>query len=236
MGEGSKEFSKSIGADRITGFMLQHLDVLRPVSLPALDRLAAASFARSYRKGAEIDWNTREGTAVVFGVLAGAVQIGFRSFEGREQHALHIRAGQVFYEIGKGHLRGLDLSIAQVNVTPTVLCQLPHRAFTEAVIERPEAAARYIEQQKAWLDVFSGLLADRLHGTKTRIQRTLERDARSIDEVTVKYTHEDIARQAGTDRARVTKVLGTLVGEGAVEVDEHHHIVRIHPERLIDEE
>lgn len=212
--------------------MLQTLEVLQLAPKETLDALAAMSFVRSYSKGNEIDWITREGTEVVFGVLVGTVDIGFRSVEGREQRVLQVPAGQIFWEIGRAQLGGLDQAVAAVLSTPTALCQFPRGMFMDAVSDCPEARARVIEHQMVWLDLLGGLLADRLHDTPTRVQRTLERNTQRNGEPTAHYTHEAIAAQTGADRVQVSRVLRMLVEQGTVELDAHHHIARIHPNRL----
>ncbi len=217
---------------QVTAVMLQTLEVLQPAPKETLGALAAMSFMRSYSKGNEIDWETREGTEVVFGVLVGAVDLGFRSVEGREQQVLQVPAGQMFWEIGRAQLGGLDQAVAAVLSTPTVLCQFPRGMFIDVVSNCPEAKARVIEQQMVWLDVLGALLADRLHDAPTRVQRMLERNTQQNGEPTAHYTHEAIAAQTGAHRVQVSRVLRTLIKQGAVELDEHHHIARIHPDEL----
>jgi CRP-like cAMP-binding protein len=167
------------------------------------------------------------------------VQLFFRSLEGKELVALRLRSGQVCFEIGARQLAGTDAIIARVTAAPTLLCTMLRQEFEEAATGCPEAASLFVALQRRWIDALSGLAADRLHGAETRIRHTLWRDAESENNenaVTASYTHEAIAARAGTDRARVTKVVTKLRQEGAVEVDREHHIVAIHRERLSTED
>jgi CRP-like cAMP-binding protein len=203
---------------------------------PVLEHLAADSWYRAYGKSVEVDWTTREGTSLAYGVVAGGAQLSFRSLEGRALPIMLVQPGQVFFEVGGAQLMGMDEVVAEVVVVPTLLCTMPLQEFDEAVAGCPETARLLIALQRRWIDVLSGLSADRLHGAESRIRHTLWRDAENEHPVTASYTHEAIAARAGTDRARVTKIVGQLRREGVVEVDREHHIVAIHRECLSSED
>jgi hypothetical protein len=89
------------------------------------------------------------------------------------------------------------------------------------------------EQNRALREV----AGDRLHSIGGRARRSLWRDTRRNHEHSVWYTREDFARQVGTDRSTITKVVGKLSDEGTIEVDvDDHRISVLDEEGLISGE
>lgn len=217
---------------RVDQQSLARLRILAVLPKRVREGLAATARGLIYPKGEQIDWEPDERGDLVFGVVDGSVRISFRSLEGKEM-PVSVRQGGDMFELGDGGWAGVDETVAAAQAGGASVCSLPYRLFEDSIVAHPNAVRFLLAEDRTLVRQLGGLTSDRLHGPADRVRHTLWRDTQAAPDHSVFYTHELLARKAGTDQPRTTREMGRLQREGVIEVDrEQHRIIVLDPERL----
>jgi CRP-like cAMP-binding protein len=200
-----------------------------------LAELAAVSTCRAYTQGTQID-QPGEGQADAPLVVSGEVSASYVSLDGQELPVFVLERGEVF-KFGAGGEAILDAMVAVATAPSTLICRLPWHIFVQSVMTCEEAGAMLVEQLDQRSEQIGAAASDRMHPAEIRLRRILWRDALHSKSQSVFFTHEHLARRAGTTRARVTNLLAKLADQRLIECEARsHRITVLELERLASED
>jgi CRP/FNR family transcriptional regulator, cyclic AMP receptor protein len=203
--------------------LLADVDLFRSLSHDALQRVMAASTARSLRRG-DVLFDEGDDATELFIVESGRVAIANRSPDGRESVVALMTAGDLFGEMSMFDDMGRS---AQARALETsVVHAVPYTAVTSELEEDPRLLWSVVELLARRLRNTDNALADAvfLDVTGRTAKRLLEL-AGDADQFTLPVTQEELAGLVGASRERVNKALASFIRLGWVEQRERkYHI------------
>ncbi|MCU1375881.1 MAG: putative Crp family transcriptional regulator [Actinomycetia bacterium] len=203
--------------------LLADVDLFRSLSPDAVQRVVAASAARSLRRGDVLFQEDDDGTEL-FVVESGRIAIANRSPDGRESVVALMEPGDLFGEMSlfdglgrSAHARALETSVVHA---------IPFRAIREELEADPELLWGVVEMLARRLRNMDNALADAvfLDVTGRTAKRLLEL-AGDADEFLLPVTQEELAGLVGASRERVNKALASFIRLGWVEQRDRRYTI-----------
>jgi CRP/FNR family cyclic AMP-dependent transcriptional regulator len=205
----------------------------------ALDRLAAATRVRRFRRG-EVIFHVGDPGDALFVLVAGAVKISLPAETGDEAILARLGAGEMFGELAL--LDGAPRSATATALEASETVVLPRQRVRELIDTEPSIRdallaslaaelrrlTRHVEELH-FLDITGRLAA--------RLVRLATEGGRSSPDGSVRLptplTQSDLAAMVGCTRQSVNKLLGLFTDDGLIRVD-RDAIVVLDLERLGD--
>jgi CRP/FNR family cyclic AMP-dependent transcriptional regulator len=204
---------------------LSWVEFLSPLSEGEMVALLRnASFLR-LEEGKELVVGPEEHAEWMLVVVAGQLQVNERSVgSGRELTLWVSGDGEAVCVTGlvprwtrELHLRALEISL---------LCRVESQALEEAMRSNPEVGLRLARtlanrlqlMEDRWADMVEKEVSERLAGLIYMLVETVGVMTKEGPMIPTRYTHNQLASMVGSNREAVTRAMGHLQGEGAIEV------------------
>jgi CRP/FNR family transcriptional regulator, cyclic AMP receptor protein len=203
--------------------VLRRTDLFGALDDHALDRLAAASRSRTYRKGQYIWYQGDPGDSLLV-VCEGLVKVVFGSEAGEEAVLVTLGGCEVLGEIAL--LDGADRSASVVAVEPTTGLLLTRATVLDAMARHPvvlDAMLRSLGRLVRRLTEQAGdLVFLDLGGRLAKLLLRLGEDrSQTADGIVLDtgLSQSDLAAMVGASRPAVNRVLHSFVARGLISVD-----------------
>ena len=208
------------------------VDVLEPLSGEELAGLAERCPAFSVRSGKDF-YDPEIHDSWLFLILEGRVRVYLTTPTGKEVTLDLIGGGTVLWV---RRFEALQADAAQVRaVEPSVLAFMGREGLDRFILKKPEVGLRMMDLLAERLGQSNERLAELAH--KEVISRLAGQILRLIQDEGVvdrrggyrlpsAYTHEELGAMVGAGRVAVTRALGELQDEGAVELRQRIIYVR----------
>ncbi len=206
--------------------LLHASDILEPLSDEELEELARQNPDIRLREG-EILFGPEEAGERLYIVKEGRIRLYKVGPEGNEITLAMVNQGRVFGEMA---LTAQRVRAAYAQATqPSLLISLSQETLKELVRDKPEVGIRLIERLSERVRALENRLEDvsfkempaRL---ASLILQLLESEGVKTEEgyykIPTHYTHEQLATMVDAHRVSVSRALGSLREEGALEVRE----------------
>lgn len=196
---------------------LASLSLFAGLDGPTLGALAAASSRRSLTAG-EVAFVEGEPSAGLWVLESGWVRAARTSLQGREQVLQFIGPGEPFNTVAVFSAHANPATATALE--PSVAWVLPRAAVQRLLRERPEFAARVLENMADRLVYLVGLVADlSLRPVTARLARLLlERADANVLVRPRWFTLAELAARLGTVPDVIQRAMGQLQSEGIVDV------------------
>jgi CRP/FNR family cyclic AMP-dependent transcriptional regulator len=211
---------------------LRRIRLFAEFSDDALDRIVRVARARVYAPGEMIMFAGDPCQAAYF-IASGQVRVFRLSPSGREQVLVRLGPGQAFNTVPPFQSRGVNHASVEA-LTSVTLYVISSDDLRRLVGECPELALAILGDFADRLDHLTDLVESlSLRTVRGRLAHFLLEHT-DEDEVTRRWTQEEIAAHLGTVRDMVGRTLRTLADAGLVRV-ERQRIVLLDREGLEDE-
>jgi CRP/FNR family cyclic AMP-dependent transcriptional regulator len=211
---------------------LRRIRLFAEFSGDALDRIVRVARARVYAPGEMIMFAGDPCQAAYF-IASGQVRVFRLSPGGREQVLVRLGPGQAFNTVPPFQSHGVNHASVEA-LSSVTLYVISSGDLRRLVGECPELALAILEDFADRLDHLTDLVESlSLRTVRGRLAHFLLEHA-DEDEVTRRWTQEEIAAHLGTVRDMVGRTLRTLADAGLVRV-ERQRIVLLDREGLEDE-
>lgn len=206
--------------------LLSLVDVLEPLSGPALERFAARTPTLHVRRGRLFHTPARRGGPLML-LLEGRVRI-YKEAAGREFTLGIADAGALS---GEGALTAQQLQGVYARaVEPSTVAIVSAEQLRSLINEEPEVGIKAIQVLSERLSVYGERMADLgLKEVRARVASLVAQLVQSEGVVNrrgysipTRYTHEDLAAMVGAGRVAVTRALAGLREAGCLELRERY--------------
>jgi len=182
-----------------TAQALRHISLFADLSDDALARVASVAHSHTYAPGEVIIIQGDPCRAAYF-VAEGQVRVYRLSPGGREQVLVRLGPGQTFNTVPPFTPHGLNHATVEA-LTPVTLYAITCKDLHRLVVECPELALALLRDFADRLDHLTNLVEDlSLRTVRGRLARFLLERA-EVDEITRRWTQEEIAAHGRTLRA-----------------------------------
>jgi CRP-like cAMP-binding protein len=205
--------------------LLSRVDVLEPLSEGELKDLAERCPAFSVRGGEDF-YSPEKHYSGLFLILEGRVRVYLTTPAGKEVTLDLLSAGTVLWVRRFEALRASDVVHVRA-VEPSLLAFMGRKDLDRFIIEQPEVGLRMMDLLAERLGQSNERMAEIAHKEVLsrlagQVLRLLE-DEGLVDRkggyrLPAAYTHEELGTMVGANRVAVTRALGRLQEEGAVEL------------------
>ena len=200
-----------------TAQALRHIPLFADLSDDALARVASVAHSHTYAPGEVIIIQGDPCRAAYF-VAEGQVRVYRLSPGGREQVLVRLGPGQTFNTVPPFTPHGLNHATVEA-LTPVTLYAITCKDLHRLVVECPELALALLRDFADRLDHLTNLVEDlSLRTVRGRLARFLLERA-EVDEITRRWTQEEIAAHLGTVRDMVGRTLRAFADAGLVRMD-----------------
>ena len=213
--------------------LLAQVDILE--GLPQAEVDYVATHSAIIRLGKKGSFAPGEDSRSVLVLLSGRVRVYEPSARGQELTISVVEEGTVVGQTGFALRRSRAMRIEALE--PSVLRVVEWEDFEDLVLRYPEVGVKTIRLLSERLAVCESRLSDqvrkevpaRLASLVLRLSEQEGVFARDGGrKIPVRYTHKQLASMVGANREAVTRALGKLRREEAVEVRERHiHVVDV---------
>ena len=212
--------------------LMSLVDVLEPLSEVELKHLAQRCPDTSVRDGEDF-YRPDEHDGGLFLVLEGSVRVYLTTPAGKEVTLTLLGSGTALWA---RRLQLVDGGAVQARaVGPTALAFLKREDLERLVLNKPEVglrmmdllAERLAESNERMAEIAHKEVLSRLAGQILRLlegEGVVDRDGGQ--RLPTAYTHEELGAMVGANRVAVTRALGRLQDEGAVELKRRRIHVR----------
>ena len=196
---------------------LRRISLFATLSDDTLARVAAVAIRRTYAPG-EIIIIEGDPCQAAYFIVEGQVRVYRLSPGGREQVLVRLGPGQAFNTVPPFRPHGLNHATAEA-ITSTTLYAITCDDFRRLVKECAELALLILQDFAARLDHLTNLVEDlSLRTVRGRLARFLLERAEA-DQVTRRWTQDEIAAHLGTVRDMVGRTLRAFADGGLVRMD-----------------
>ena len=196
---------------------LRDMALLKNLSDRTLDRIADVAVYRSYAPGEVILLEDEPCRAVYF-IVEGHVRVYRTSPGGREQVLTRLGTGHAFNVVPAFRPHSVNRAHVQA-ITRVTLYVVSLDAFRGLIAECPDLALAVLQEFAERLDHLTELVGDlSLCSVRGRLVRFLLEHA-DRNEITRRWTQEEIASHLGTVRDMVGRTLRTLADDGLIRMD-----------------
>lgn len=205
--------------------LISRVDVLEPLSEGEVAELAERCPAFAVRDGEEFyspEWHD----SGLFLILEGRVRVYLTTLAGKEVTLDLLGGGTVLWVRRFETLQANDAVHVQA-VGPSVLAFMGREDLDRFILEKPEVGLRMMDLLAERLGQSNERMAEIAHKEVLsrlagQVLRLLEDegvvDRRGGYRLPAAYTHEELGTMIGANRVAVTRALGRLQEEGAVEL------------------
>jgi CRP-like cAMP-binding protein len=201
------------------------VEFLSPLSdAEMVNLLRDASFVR-LEEGKEMVVGPEEHAEWMLVVVAGQLQVYERSLRSGRELTLWVSGdGEAVCVTGlvprwtrELHVRALESSL---------LCRVGREALEEAVRSNPEVGLRMARtlanrlqmMEDRWANMVEKEVSERLAGLIYMLVESVGTMTKEGPVIPTRYTHKQLGSMVGANREAVTRAMGDLQGEGAIEV------------------
>jgi len=209
----------------VTSRDLDQIALFSGLSAAAQRHVLAVAAVRDYEDGQLI---LLEGSrdASVFFVLSGTVRVFRTSLEGREQNLIQLHSGDAL-NMPSAFAEPGDAPASAMARGEVELLSIPRAEFRYIVSQTPEIALAVLRDLSQKLYHLTELSRDLgLRTVRSRLARFLLDHTRPMDDVPIRWTHQEIAAQIGTVREVVSRTLRSFADDGLIEMQRHRIVVR----------
>lgn len=201
----------------LTEQVLLRIPLLADLSNDALTRVAEAAFSRTYGPGETIIFGGDPCQAAYF-IAEGQVRVYRLSSAGREQVLARLGPGQAFNTVPPFQLDGVNHASVEALTVVTVYA-VSTDDLRRLVSQSPELALALLQDFAGRLDHLTNLVEDlSLRTVRGRLARFLLEYV-SEEEITRRWTQDEIAAHLGTVRDMVGRTMRAFVDAGLVRMD-----------------
>jgi len=212
-------------ASMVTAQDLDRIALFAGLGRTTQRHVLAVAAVRDYEDGQLI---LLEGSrdASVFFVLSGTVRVFRTSLEGREQNLIQLHSGDAL-NMPSAFAEPGDAPASAMARGEVELLSIPRAEFRYIVSQTPEIALAVLRDLSQKLYHLTELSRDLgLRTVRSRLARFLLDHTRPMDDVPIRWTHQEIAAQIGTVREVVSRTLRSLADDGLIEMQRHRIVVR----------
>ncbi len=209
----------------VTSRDLDQIALFSGLGAAAQRHVLAVAAVRDYEDGQLI---LLEGSrdASVFFVLSGTVRVFRTSLEGREQNLIQLHSGDAL-NMPSAFAEPGDAPASAMARGEVELLSIPRAEFRYIVSQTPEIALAVLRDLSQKLYHLTELSRDLgLRTVRSRLARFLLDHTRPMDDVPIRWTHQEIAAQIGTVREVVSRTLRSFADDGLIEMQRHRIVVR----------
>ncbi len=186
---------------------------------PSIQELIASSIIRSFAPGQMITLPHEQAWSVPL-VLQGAIKVYFCSENGDDEFVLYyLEANQYCVLSLLSAVNRTPVHIYGVAETSCTIAFIPAEHFIVAIatdrILLEQLLHQYHQRMKEILELVTTL---RYEGLIGRLRELLFRKARVCGSHTIRITHEEVARELGTSRVVVSRLLKELERFGTIKL------------------
>jgi len=200
-----------------TAQALRHMPLFSSLSDDALARIASVAIRHTYAPSETIIIEGDPCQAAYF-IAEGQVRVYRLSPAGREQVLVLLGPGQAFNTVPPFRSHGVNHATVEA-LTPTTLYTITSQDLRRLVRECAELALVLLQDFAARLDHLTNLVEDlSLRTVRGRLARFLLEHVEA-DQVTRRWTQEEMAAHLGTVRDMVGRALRAFADAGLVQMD-----------------